>query len=329
MPNYKVVFSDNSDHLEHRSSKAISRTIYVSQEYLDELKSNSSYSDSKVAKYMAAKIAFNNEGLSESDDGWRAEMSVGQEIKTGRYKGLKPVRITVHFDDSVKHSDFLAHHGIHGQKWGIRRFQNPDGTLTEAGKKRYGANSAGEISSAKGLQRRLNDVDKSIARNTYDASKALNKAGKKMGFSSGEKNTKKLMEAQKNIEAGKAETEELLKKISENGYTSLTIPTRRAVGSKGEAVARSILATGILNAALLPLGRIGAMVSVPTVSGKNYRVKDIQKKAKGKPTIAMLTEDEAKKAGLGESTRITGKEEAELWKALAKQYEEEEKRKRS
>lgn len=32
--------------------------------------------------------------------------------------------------------DFLAHHGIKGQKWGIRRFQNPDGTLTEAGKKR-------------------------------------------------------------------------------------------------------------------------------------------------------------------------------------------------
>lgn len=32
----------------------------------------------------------------------------------------------------------LAHYGILGQKWGIRRFQNPDGTLTEAGKKRYG-----------------------------------------------------------------------------------------------------------------------------------------------------------------------------------------------
>lgn len=31
----------------------------------------------------------------------------------------------------------LVHHGIKGQKWGVRRFQNPDGTLTEAGKKRY------------------------------------------------------------------------------------------------------------------------------------------------------------------------------------------------
>ena len=32
----------------------------------------------------------------------------------------------------------LAHHGIKGQQWGVRRYQNPDGTLTEAGKKRYG-----------------------------------------------------------------------------------------------------------------------------------------------------------------------------------------------
>ena len=36
------------------------------------------------------------------------------------------------------YSDELTHHGIKGQKWGIRRFQNPDGTLTEAGKRRYG-----------------------------------------------------------------------------------------------------------------------------------------------------------------------------------------------
>lgn len=32
----------------------------------------------------------------------------------------------------------LQHHGIKGQKWGVRRYQNPDGTLTEAGKRKYG-----------------------------------------------------------------------------------------------------------------------------------------------------------------------------------------------
>lgn len=35
----------------------------------------------------------------------------------------------------------LYHWGIKGMKWGIRRYQNPDGSLTEEGKVRYGGDS--------------------------------------------------------------------------------------------------------------------------------------------------------------------------------------------
>lgn len=41
---------------------------------------------------------------------------------------------------------YLSHHGIKGQKWGIRRFQNQDGSLTSEGKVRYEVNDKGKMS---------------------------------------------------------------------------------------------------------------------------------------------------------------------------------------
>ena len=38
-------------------------------------------------------------------------------------------------------TNVLIHYGILGQKWGVRRFQNPDGSYTQEGKKRRGYTS--------------------------------------------------------------------------------------------------------------------------------------------------------------------------------------------
>ena len=46
---------------------------------------------------------------------------------------------TAEFTDIIdtKVEEIIAHHGIKGQRWGVRRFQNEDGTYTSEGKNRY------------------------------------------------------------------------------------------------------------------------------------------------------------------------------------------------
>lgn len=52
----------------------------------------------------------------------------------------------------------LMHYGILGMKWGVRRYQRPDGSLTNAGKKRYNS----EIESLKAEKAKVDKVHKNL-----------------------------------------------------------------------------------------------------------------------------------------------------------------------
>lgn len=59
-------------------------------------------------------------------------------------------------------NNYLSHHGIKGMKWGVRRYQNKDGSLTSAGKKRSWSEDAKAAESLK--KKKLNEMSNSELR---------------------------------------------------------------------------------------------------------------------------------------------------------------------
>ena len=68
---------------------------------------------------------------------------------------------------------YLMHFGIKGQKWGVRRFQNEDGTLTEEGKKRYiDSYNKAEEQAEKDIKRAESQIE-DIKKNGWNAKSAF------------------------------------------------------------------------------------------------------------------------------------------------------------
>lgn len=142
------------------------------------------------ARHIYESIGFKAAGkVSDEDDAWG---------------GLTAMVLDLTEERRVKHyalggdemnADELKHYGIKGQKWGRRRYQNKDGSLTPEGKKRYGDISEDEFN-AKYKAENLADM-----KNTKKSLDAGQKDADAMGKLSEKKRNKRQAEVDAATEA--------------------------------------------------------------------------------------------------------------------------------
>lgn len=151
-------------------------------------------------------------------------------------------------ENEIYYSDELQHWGVKGMRWGVRRYQNRDGTLTEAGKKRY----AKEMEKLKAEEKMLKNKERTKAK--LDKLDELRKSNEERKKNLGEDDAKKSKKTEeKKPEPPKMEKKsvkdmtdaELLERKArlqlEKDYKDLLKQTRGEPASKGKNFVENVL----------------------------------------------------------------------------------------
>lgn len=150
-------------------------------------------------------------------------------------------------ENYVKHrtlsEDELMHYGIKGMKWGIRRYQNKDGSLTDAGKKRMYREQFDMESKEKKEQKRYTTEPHKWVKDDLSKSKRVAETGHQLTNELKKANDRAIKNApKKNIDLSEMSDKELRDQINraflEKQYNDLFNPPQV---SKGRQFANDLL----------------------------------------------------------------------------------------
>lgn len=153
----------------------------------------------------------------------------------------------------MEYNNYLCHHGIKGMKWGVRRYQNKDGSLTAAGKKRmYREQFDLEGADKKTRNKYYTDANKWVKEDTertkrlVDESSQLTNKLKNMNDTSIRNKPKSRMDLSKMSD--KEMRDQINRELLERQYNDVFNPVKvskgRETAGKALEVAGNVLAVG-------------------------------------------------------------------------------------
>lgn len=171
----------------------------------------------------------------------------------------------------------IEHHGVLGMRWGIRRYQNKDGSLTSAGKKRY-IKQKEKLDSYK--ERQVHKVNKSIS-NKYDkVVKMLQNDPKNVVLLTEKRQIENYLKAEKK-EISKLTIKDMNKERLKNGALVVggLLGVASGVGAVSYGAAATMASTAfgpqaIASAAMIPIGWLGGAGGGLMAIGSAINLKD-------------------------------------------------------